>query len=63
MMLPALSSSGLRNTDPAFAPPGWCSRRHRTISVIRASHASGVSGSTRKVAPATTSFVPIEDVR
>ena len=25
---------GLVNTEPAFGPPGWCSRRQRTISAI-----------------------------
>ena len=29
---PAESPGGLVNTDPAFWPPGWCSRRHRTMS-------------------------------
>ena len=32
MSRPAASPGGLRNTEPAFAPPGWCSRRQRTIS-------------------------------
>ena len=26
--------TGLTNTDPAFWPPGWCSRRQRTISAM-----------------------------
>ena len=28
----AASPGGLRNTEPALAPPGWCSVRQRTIS-------------------------------
>ena len=35
MSRPAASSGGLRKTDPALAPPGWCSRRQRTISSSR----------------------------
>ena len=33
---PALTSpgTGLTNTEPQFCPPGWCSRRQRTISEI-----------------------------
>ena len=36
MRRPAESSGGLVNTEPAFGPPGWCSRRQRTISSISA---------------------------
>ena len=35
MRRPAESPGGLRNTEPALAPPGWCSRRQRTISATR----------------------------
>ncbi len=28
---PAESPGGLMNTEPALEPPGWCSRRHRTM--------------------------------
>ena len=31
------NGTGLTNTEPAFCPPGWCSRRQRTISPIAAS--------------------------
>ena len=31
MIRPAESPGGLANTEPALAPPGWCSRRQRTI--------------------------------
>ena len=44
MRRPAESPGGLVNTEPAFCPPGWCSRRHRTISSMRAAHAPGSSG-------------------
>ena len=37
MSRPAESPGGLVNTEPAFAPPGWFSRRQRTISAISAS--------------------------
>jgi hypothetical protein len=60
---PALSPGGFRNTEPAFAPPGWCSRRQRTMSSIRASHASGSSDATVKVAETTTSAGPTTEVR
>ena len=33
---PAESSSGLVNTEPALAPPGWCSRRHLTMALTAA---------------------------
>ena len=36
MSRPAESPGGFRNTEPALAPPGWCSRRQRTISAMRA---------------------------
>ena len=36
MSRPAASPGGFVNTEPAFWPPGWCSRRHRTISSMRA---------------------------
>src|SRR5437764_415114 len=56
MSRPALSPGGLRNTEPAFCPPGWCSRRHRTISATRASHAAGSSRVTVNSAAVTTSL-------
>ena len=42
MTSPADSSPGigLTKTEPAFWPPGWCSRRHRTISASVASDAA-----------------------
>ena len=42
---PALTSpgTGLTNTDPQFCPPGWCSRRQRTISATRAAASTGVA--------------------
>ena len=42
MRPPALTSpgTGLTNTEPQFWPPGWCSRRQRTISAIVASAGS-----------------------
>ena len=43
MSRPAESPGGLVNTEPAFCPPGWCSRRQRTISSMRAAHAAGSS--------------------
>ena len=36
MSRPAESPSGLANTEPAFDPPGWCSRRQRTMAEISA---------------------------
>ena len=38
---PAASPGGFVNTEPAFWPPGWCSRRQRTISSMRAADAAG----------------------
>src|SRR4029450_11547117 len=39
---PAESPSGFTNTDPAFCPPGWLSRRQRTISAMSASLAAAL---------------------
>ena len=49
--LPALTSpgTGLTNTEPQFWPPGWCSRRQRTISAIVASAAARSPRATRSV--------------
>ena len=46
MRLPALTSpgTGLTNTEPQFCPPGWCSRRQRTISAIVASAVRAIAG-------------------
>ncbi len=55
MSRPAESSSGLRNTEPAFAPPGWCSRRQRTTSSMRSPQAAGSSAAPTSSAPVTTS--------
>ena len=43
---PAVTSpgTGLTNTEPQFWPPGWCSRRHRTISAIVASARLAIAG-------------------
>ena len=43
MSRPAESPGGLANTEPAFEPPGWCSRRHRTIAATSASAVGGVA--------------------
>ena len=45
---------GFVNTEPAFCPPGWCSRRQRTISSMRAAQAAGSSPRPENVAPTTT---------
>ena len=50
--------SGLTNTDPAFWPPGWCSRRHRTISAISASLAVLSPHDNANVADSTTCSGP-----
>ena len=44
MSRPAASPGGLVNTEPAFWPPGWCSRRQRTISSMRSAQRGGVVG-------------------
>ena len=43
---PAVTSpgTGLTNTEPQFCPPGWCWRRHRTISPITASDSAREPG-------------------
>ena len=41
MMRPAESGRGFTKTDPAFWPPGWFSRRQRTISSMTASPSPG----------------------
>ena len=46
MRRPAESPGGLANTEPAFAPPGWCSRRQRTISAML-----GLAGGRRRRRP------------
>jgi hypothetical protein len=51
---PAASSGGFVNTEPAFWPPGWCSRRQRTISATSALAASASPGVTANVASTTT---------
>ena len=51
---PSPPSDGLTNTDPAFCPPGWCSRRQRTISAIRRSPSSRSPHSSPMVAESTT---------
>ena len=55
--LPALTSpgTGLTNTEPQFWPPGWCSRRQRTISAIAASAAARSPRRRRSRAASTTS--------
>ena len=44
MSRPAASPGGFVNTEPAFCPPGWCSRRQRTISSIRRRARRGIVG-------------------
>ena len=44
--LPAESPSGLVNTEPALAPPGWCSRRHLTMAATASCSASTDPGVT-----------------
>ncbi len=56
MSRPAESPSGLVNTEPALEPPGWCSRRQRTMSVTAACSSSTDPGVTASSA-ATTSCV------
>ena len=63
MSRPAESPGGLVNTEPALEPPGWCSRRQRTISATIASHAAAVPAVARKLAPVTTSVGPSADRR
>ena len=59
MIRPAESPGGFRNTDPALAPPGWCSRRHRTISAMRRARTPRRCGARRRTsAPVTISAGP-----
>ena len=51
---PAESPGGLVKTDPAFGPPGWFSRRQRTISARVASPAARSPGARARVASTTT---------
>ena len=55
---PADSSPGigLTNTDPAFCPPGWFSRRHRTISAISRSDRSTSPSASCRCANSTISW-------
>ena len=46
--------SGFTNTEPAFWPPGWCSRRHFTISDISDSLAAWSPHDSANVAESTT---------
>ena len=46
---PAESPAGLVNTEPALDPPGWCSRRHRTMAATAACSAVGRSRRDREV--------------
>ena len=48
MSRPAASPGGFVNTDPAFWPPGWCSRRQRTISSMRVAASRRVVGVARE---------------
>ena len=57
---PAESSSGLVKTEPALEPPGWCSRRHRTMAATAACSSSTDPGVTASSA-ATTSWVAATD--
>ena len=50
MSLAAWSSGGFWNTEPQFGPPGWCSRRQRTISATRSRAAAGSPRRTANVA-------------
>ena len=64
MSRPAASPGGLVNTEPAFWPPGWCSRRQRTISSMRVAHRrAGRRRSPRTSRPTTTVRGPIADRR
>ena len=49
------NGTGLTNTDPQFWPPGWCSRRHRTMSAISASDRARSPGPSSRRAAVTTS--------
>ena len=64
MSRPAESPGGVRNTEPAFAPPGWCSRRQRTISsIVGFALARRRRGRPTNSAPVTTSAGPSADRR
>ena len=49
MRRPAESPGGLVNTEPALAPPGWCSRRHRTMSAISGLGSGPIAGRERQI--------------
>src|SRR5581483_186742 len=63
MSRPAESSAGFVNTEPAFWPPGWCSRRHFTIDAIAASDVATSPSASANSARTTTCDGVIDEWR
>ncbi len=61
--LPAESPSGLVKTEPALEPPGWCSRRHRTMSDTASRSTSTDPGRTLMSASTTICVGVSDEVR
>ena len=63
VLAPDAQVPDLPSLEPAFDPPGWCSRRQRTMSAIWASDAVRSPAASENVAPSTTSWLVTFDLR